>query len=64
MTGPRPIPTDPKVARKAWSVPSQTKPGTVHHLALLADGSWDCTCRGFAFRDTCAHVEWARRQES
>lgn len=49
----------PSIARFALRVQSRSCPGDFHDVALMADGTWQCGCAGFAWRDHCAHVDFA-----
>jgi hypothetical protein len=36
---------------------SRSEPGAAYELTRLDSGGWACTCRGYRFRGTCAHLE-------
>lgn len=36
---------------------SRTEPGAAYELTRLDSGGWACTCRGYRYRGTCAHLE-------
>lgn len=40
-----------------WHAPSRTRPGVVYRVHADEAGALRCSCPGFAFRSTCAHVE-------
>lgn len=49
-----------------YRVQSRSEPDTFHDVALMAPAFgraayFDCTCAGFSFKDTCAHVVEVRR---
>lgn len=51
----------PSVAKFAIRCQSRSTPGDFHDVALMPSGEWDCTCRGFSFREDCAHVQFAKQ---